>query len=588
MPRRHTSSAAGVLAATLLAAAAAPAVAQDVPGLRGSIGSTPVDATTGVGATAPSTPLGARTAASPRRQRAFQLRGGILDDAAGGGAVQDGGLGQDGLTNDLATQPAISDPLGGIGDDTGTSQTTQSASPDVTNELRPSTVDPGLRGTVVADEAVPGFGIDQERAEPPGEEDPFGPPLLTPLRGDILDVDPAEDPLGLRVRQLDPFIPLGTRIGSFVLFTEAEIGGIFTDNVLGTPDGISDYAFEFAPEVRLESDWARHAFQAEFTADRSWFNSFSVEDDKIYAALLRGRLDVGARTELELELGKAQTQDGRNATSITDIAGFQTNVQEEQISAAARHNFNRVTVEVEGSISTFDYEDLTGTQLTIADTLAGTQIPQADVRDYREHELTMRGTYEFNPGLSLYVEGELTEDVYEQPVTVSGITRDSSGFATLAGMTYSISDAFYGDISLGWGEQTSIADDTAPIEGVLFNADIVWMPSPMTLVEFIASSSIATSNTVDSLGAVSRSYRLSLQHAFWRYLVVGGYLSYETADYVDNELVDERMREGLTFEYFFNPNMSVYTRYEHTDFMSTDRFSEYTENEVRVGMRIRN
>lgn len=510
-----------------------------------------------------------------------------MDDAAGGGSAQDGS-GQGGLPNDLANQPVVSDPLGGIGDDTGTSQTTQSATTDEPPEMRPSTVDPGLRGAVVAEESVPGFGIDQGRAQPPGVENPFGRPLLTPLRNDILDVDPAEDPLGLRTRQLDPFIPLGTRIGNFLIFAEAELGGIFTDNLLGTPIGSTDYAFEFAPEVRLESDWARHAFEAEFTADRSWFNTFSVEDDKIYAAFLRGRLDVGARTNLELELGKAQTQDGRNATNITNTAGFRTTVQEEQISATATHNFNRLTVEVEGSISTFDYEDLTGVQLAIVDAVVGREIPQEDVRDYRENELTMRGIYEFNPDLGLYIEGERAEDVYEQPVTFSGLTRDSSGFAILAGTTFAFSDAFYGDISVGWGEQNSIADDTAPIEGVLFNADIVWMPSPMTLVEFIASSSIDTANTVDSLGAVSRSYRLSLQHAFWRYLVVGGYLSYETADYVDNPLVDDRMREGLTFEYFFNPNMSVYTRYEHTDFMSTNRFSEYTENEVRIGMRIRN
>jgi len=223
----------------------------------------------------------------------------------------------------------------------------------------------------------------------------------------------------------------------------------------------------------LESDWARHAFEAEFTADRSWFNTFSVEDDKIYAAFLRGRLDVGARTNLELELGKAQTQDGRNATNITNTAGFRTTVQEEQISATATHNFNRLTVEVEGSISTFDYEDLTGVQLAIADAVVGREIPQENVRDYRENELTMRGTYEFNPDLGLYVEGEIAEDVYEQPVTFSGLTRDSSGFAILAGTTFAFSDAFYGDISVGWGEQNSIADDTAPIEGVSFNADIV-------------------------------------------------------------------------------------------------------------------
>ncbi|MDJ0512705.1 MAG: outer membrane beta-barrel protein [Methyloceanibacter sp.] len=572
MPRRHTSSAAGVLAATLLAAVVAPAVAQDAPGLRGSIGS-PLDATT-----APATLPGSR---------ALPLRGGILDDPDGGSSALVG-TGQDGLANDLVPTAVGGEPLGGLGDDATAGGSPQGPAVTATNQLRRSTVDPGLRGTVVSDEAVPGFGIDQGRAEPPGEEDPFGTPLITPLRSDILDIDPAEDPLGLRVRQLDPFVPLGTRLGSFILFAEAEIGAIFTDNVLGLPDPISDYAFEFAPEVRLESDWERHGFEAEFTADRSWYNTFSVEDDRIYAALLRGRLDVGARTNLELELGKAQTQDGRNAISITNIAGFQTNVQQEEISATVRHNFNRLTIEAEGSISTFDYEDLTGTQLAVATTFTGLTIPQADNRDFQENELTLRGTYEFNPGLSFFVEGEIAQDIYEQPVTVAGITRDSSGFATLAGIEYAVSDAFYGNLSVGWGEQNSIAEDTASIEGVLFNADLVWMPTPMTLVEFLASSSVQTSNLVDSLGAISRSYRLSLQQAFWRYLVVGGYVSYEVADYVDNPLVDERLREGVTLEYFFNPNMSFYSRYEHTDFFSTDRFAEFTENEFRVGLRIRN
>lgn len=245
-------------------------------------------------------------------------------------------------------------------------------------------------------------------------------------------------------------------------------------------------------------------------------------------------------------------------------------------------------MEAEGSISTFDYQDLLSRQQVLAQTVTGQFIPFVDDRDYRENELTMRGTYEFNPGLSLYLEVEISEDVYKQPVTVSGLTRDSNGFATLAGITFSVSNAFYGDISLGWGEQNSIADDTGPVEEFLLNADVVWMPTPMTLVEFLATSQIATAHRVDSLGAVSRSYRLSLQHAFWRYLVVGGYLSYETAEYADNPLIDERLREGLTMAYCFNPNMSVHTQYEHTDFTSTDRFDEYSENEIHVSLRIRN
>ena len=595
MPRRHTPSAAGVLAAIVLAAAV-PADAQDTPGLRGSLGTAATDdsasASTGGGTpglgTLPSlrtspgsgtdaAASGSAPASAPRRRRSLELRGGIVDDAA-----------EAGTANDLATEPALGEPLGGIGDETEEEAAAQDSGGVVARELRPSTVDPRLRDSVVDETAVPGFGIDEGRAEEPGTVDAFGEPVETPLRDDILEVDPVDDVLGLRARRLDPFEPLGTRLGSFLLFTEAEVGGIFTDNVLGTPVGRSDYAFEFAPQVRLESDWSRHAFQAEFTADRSWFNKYSVEDDKTYAALLRGRLDVGARTNLELELGKAQTQDGRNATSITDVAGFQTNVQEEQISAKARHTFNRLTLELEGSVSTFDYEDLQGRPLTAAEILGGDTLLAQDVRDYREDELTLRGTYEFNPDLAVYMEGELSQDVYKQPVSVTGLTRDSTGYATLAGMTFALNDVVFGDISLGWGEQSSIDEGTAPIEGVLLNADVVWMPTPMTMVEFIASSTIAPASLVDSLGAVSRTYQLSLQQAFWRFFVVGGYLSYETADYTDNPLADERLREGLTMEYFFNPNMSLYTRYEHTDFMSTDRFNEYAENEVRVGMRIRN
>ena len=52
---------------------------------------------------------------------------------------------------------------------------------------------------------------------------------------------------------LDPYVPIGMKLGSFLLFTEAEIGTILTDNVLDTDfNEHKDVAFEFAPEVRLE------------------------------------------------------------------------------------------------------------------------------------------------------------------------------------------------------------------------------------------------------------------------------------------------------------------------------------------------
>jgi hypothetical protein len=96
------------------------------------------------------------------------------------------------------------------------------------------------------------------------------------------------------------------------------------------------------------------------------------------------------------------------------------------------------------------------------------------------------------------------------------------------------------------GQQQSIEQSFSPIEGFLLNGDIIWQPTQATKVEFIARSEIDETTLVDSFGAVDHYYELSLQHVFWRYLVLGTYVSYEIADYVDDPLVDQRLKEGLT------------------------------------------
>ena len=534
MPRRHTISAAGALAVALLAGSHVPAAAQGtaVPPLRGSIGAQDTGA--------------AQPLPSLQKRQQQQLQGGT--------GTPGEGIGEGPATPALdptkdpslfPAEPAPPPPLGGLGDEPA---------------------EPGP--------PVPSFGITTET----------GKPLIEPPSAE--DDDLENLPLPPRGHKLDPYVPIGMRLGSFLLFTEAEIGTILTDNVLGThTDAHSDYAFEFAPNVRLASNWARHSFTAEFNADRSWYKDFPVEDDKTYQALLRGRLDATRRTHFEIELGKSQTQEGRNSISLTDIAGVQTNVQEEHIAAAADHTFNRLTLRVDGKVSQYDYEDPGA--FGIVDPTLPAFIPEQDVRDYREDELKLRGTYELNPDLSVFVSGEISQEVYKQPISIDGITRDSNGFELLSGMTFAFSDTLTGELSLGWGEQSSIDESVAPIEGLLLNADIIWLPTPLTMVEFLARTDVSTTTLVDSLGAIDRYYELSLQHAFWRYLVVGGFVSYEIADYAGTPQVDQRVKEGASAEYYFNPYMSVYARYEHTDFFSTDEESDFKENEVRIGMRIR-
>ncbi len=468
-------------------------------------------------------------------------------------------LSADSLQSSEEDVAASSAPLGGMGDEAG-----------------PVPPIPPLGG--LGDEQQPGppvpeFGITTEAGETSQQ-----------VPGTNLDSS-RHRALPPAMHDLDPYVPIGIRLGSFLLFTEAEIGTILTDNVLATDtDTHSDAAFEFAPDIRLESNWSRHFFSAQFTADRSWYRDFSVEDDRIYQAILKGRLDVTRQTHLGLEAEKSLTQAGRDSVSLTDIAGNQIDLNEEHLTAAADHTFNRLTLKLTGTVAQYDYDDEPSTDPNL---FGESDVPFLDIRDYREDELKLRGTYELSSKTGVFVEGSINERDYKQPVSSAGLRRGSSGYVLQSGMTFQMTGKLTGEISAGWGQQQSIEQSFSPIEGFLLNGDIIWQPTQATKVEFIARSEIDETTLVDSFGAVDRYYELSLQHAFWRYLVLGTYVSYEIADYVNDPLVDRRLKEGLTGEYYFNPYFSVYGRYEHTDFFSTDEGSDFLENEVRLGVRVR-
>ena len=46
-------------------------------------------------------------------------------------------------------------------------------------------------------------------------------------------------------------------------------------------------------------------------------------------------------------------------------------------------------------------------------------------------------------------------------------------------------------------------------------------------------------------------------------------------------------KSGPPAEYYFNPVMSAYGRYEHTDFNSTNAGSDFVEDEIKVGLKFR-
>ncbi len=542
MPRHCLRSAAGALALALLLAASASAWAQDAgdQSLRGSVA--PEEASDDVPQGAAVTPAPASpevTKPAPRQRPRRATAAGVVP-----GVPPLGGLGDE----PDGTRPA--QPLGGIGDNPPT--------------------DPreAIEDQVPPEEGEVGEVVEEELG------------LAAPTR-DETEPSQIHSALLPEPHDLDPYLPIGIRIGSFLLFPEVEFGTILTNNVLDTRfDTHGDIAAEVVPKLRLQSDWSRHSFTAELNADRSWYRNFPTQDDRIYQMLLRGRIDVTQRTHIGGEVETSQTQAGRNSVSLTDIAGNQINLHEEHATASIDHTFNRLTLKFTGTFADYNYDD------AIDPTLTG-PVPFVDIRDYSEAVGTLRSTYEFQSSWAGFIETSVNERDYKQPINSAGFRRGSSGTVILGGLNLRLGGTLFGEISAGWGQQQPIDDAFEPISGPLLNGDLIWMPNPATKVEFLARSEIDETTLVDSAGAIDRFFELSLQHAFWRYLVLGAYGSYEVANFVGDPEIDQRTKGGLTAEYYFNPVLSAYGRYEHTVFVSTDEASDFVEDEVKVGLKLR-
>ena len=381
---------------------------------------------------------------------------------------------------------------------------------------------------------------------------------------------------------IDPYLPIGIRLGSFLLFPELDVGADMTNNVLDTRfDARPDIGPEVKPRIRLDSDWSRHSLSFEANADRIWYSDFPIADTKNYQLLARGRLDIMSRTHLSGEVEKSHVQENPSSISITDISNANTAVEEQHATAGIEHTFNRLTLKLTGTVADYNYADATDP------TLSG-PVPFADIRDYRETLGTLRSTYEFQSSWAGFIESSINDRVYREPITVAGIRRGSSGFTTLAGVNLRLAGTLFGEIAGGWGQQQPIDDSLKTISGPLLNGDLIWMPTPSTKLEFLARSEIDETTLEDSAGAIDHFFELSLQHAFWRYLVLGVYASYEVADFADDPEIDRRVKLGATGEYYFNPVLSAYARYEHTDFTSTpDAASNFVEDELKVGLKLR-
>ncbi len=429
----------------------------------------------------------------------------------------------------------------------------------------------------ISEPVPPEDGTDPTRdTRPPEDQDVFSNPPAgpDPLLFQIEDIDDTvrTDRRPARLAFFEPYDPIGIRIGSFVFFPEAEIGGLWTNNVLSSPDARSDIAASINTTSRLVSNWSRHAVELKGTTVSSFYDEFPSEDDRAWAVEARGRLDISNRTNIQGLASHSYSQEDRSAIDA-NLIGPRANVTVDVAEVALNHRFNRLSVRLRGSVadSTYSRTD---------------DMSNAD-RDTVETQQAVRAAWEFKPTLSVYAEQEFNQRDKAAPPP-DGIPRDSEGTRTRVGLDFGSTGAILrGTISVGYGRQTPNDKRLQPVDAFLFDANLAWRPTEITSFLLTAQSDIYDTTTQDSGGVIAHTVGLEARHALRRYLIASAGLIYTFNDYDHTPVTESTLTSFAGIEYYASPELVLFARYQHLDFASHDLDGDYEIDEVRVGARIR-
>ena len=221
------------------------------------------------------------------------------------------------------------------------------------------------------------------------------------------------------------------------------------------------------------------------------------------------------------------------------------------------------------------------------DTIGGGVISNND-RDTRTTEEAVRAAWEFKPTLFGFVEAGLNQRNYRVAALSDGIQRDSNGERYRIGVSFGNSgQRLRGEISTGYGRQRPEDGRLREITGMLFDANLAYRYSALTSFLLTAKSDVTETTLANSAGAFSHQVGVEARHAFHRYLIGSAGLTYSVQDFEGVSQQEREWKSSLGLEYFLNREVTVFGRYQHTAFDSTDRSRNYNADEMRVGVRIR-
>jgi len=393
-----------------------------------------------------------------------------------------------------------------------------------------------------------------------------------------IELEPLADRRTGGLFRLEPYVARGVRIGSFVIFPEAELGLAATNNIFRSSPRQDDHALEARANVRAVSDWRAHAMELRASGFASFHDAHPTEDDRAYTLEARGRLDLTRRTNVEVLAARQLDRDVRSLVDSPTAAAARGDIETTRAAVALNHRFNRLSLQLRGSIADTDFAPVAS---------AGGGIILNDERDSTRREGAFRTSWALNRRFDVFAEVAVNDREYHA-APADGILRSSTGERYRVGIAFApTGTALRGEVSTGWGRQQPGDARLGGIDGVIVDASLAWRATPLTTFLLTARSDFVDTTATGSAGGLSRLVGLEARHALRRHLIATAGIRYAVTSYEGIDVTEQELSGELGLEYYLGRDTILFGRYQHVVYERSTPMSDYTADIVRVGVRVR-
>ena len=375
----------------------------------------------------------------------------------------------------------------------------------------------------------------------------------------------------------EPYDPVGVRAGAFVLKPSIEISEGYDDNPLRVQGGAGSLFTTVKSALTATSDWSRHEMSIDLRGSFTHYSDIDHNDRPDAAAVVRGRIDVTKTTRIELEEKAALTTQSAGTPDSINGAKRPPNIYTLGSTVGVVQAFNRFELGLYGGFERNIYQN--------ADLLGGGVLDLSD-SNYNSYSARLRGSYEVTGGVKPFAEVSVDTRVFDHTVDALGIRRGSDGMKADVGITLDRPEIIKGEASIGYGRRNYDDPTLQNISGLMVDASLVWKATPLTKVTFAVTSTIGESTLTGASGVFTREAKVTVDHAFRRWLVGSAFGSYGVDDYQGIGQIDKRFTYGGALTYYFNRTLGLRGEVRQERLTSNVPGQDYTANIALIGARL--